>query len=58
MRVAKQRIVLEIEQAVVVDSIRGFVQGFVEDERVDRGLTSQNNIVTGDFLCRKFLDAG
>lgn len=40
MRVADQNVVLEIEETVVVGRIRGLVESFVEDERVDVGLTS------------------
>jgi hypothetical protein len=50
VRVANQDIVLEVEKTVVVDRIWCLMESLVEDERVDVGLASQDDVVAGDLL--------
>jgi hypothetical protein len=50
VRVADQNVVLEVEETVIVDRIGGLVESLVEDERVDVGLASQDDVVAGDLL--------
>lgn len=47
---------MEVEEPVVVDGVRGFAKGLVEEVGVEGGLASQSNVVSGDLLCGKLWD--
>lgn len=56
MRVADQDVVLVVEETVIVDRIGRLVESLVEDEGVDVGLTSKDDVVAGDLLRGQFGD--
>lgn len=57
MGVTSQGIVLESEQAVVIDGLWGLMKGLVENVRINCSLAGQGDVVSSDSLRREFWDA-